>query len=554
MSYIGGSYIAPLALIHANGNDHTQNLPNPLSPTTMRAVNIVQHTPWAINGWLLDVLAEAWTASSPLAGLPSAWGLPVPDPIPEAVWKTMDAEARKDWKARLADIHGENARDESRRRYLLDCLTSGRELRGEQAIWYPHFVDFRTRMYPVSHRGPHPQANDLGKALIHFAVGKPLGPTGLYWLSVRAANTFGYDKVSLAERVQWAADNMALIEDSARDPLGGERFWTEADEPWSFLATCREISLAFGDENPETFVSHLPIPLDGSCNGLQHLSAMGRDPVGALATNLTDSGTRHDIYLQVAAVVMQQVSADAAQGLAEAQEWVGKVTRSTVKRAVMTTPYGVTSVGIKDQLIHDGHVPKSGLGKAALANYMRGCIVEALSQTVVSAKQIMAWLQSCAQTLAKSGQPIEWTTPAGSRVRQGYRRKTVREVATLQGKVMIDDYEATNGIDPSRSVLAAAPNVIHSFDAAHLQMTVVDLHDNHGVGHFAMVHDSYGTHAADTERMGRTLREQFVAIYRDDALGALYRDIAAQSPDIPTPPELGSFDVRQVLDSQFFFA
>ncbi len=33
-------------------------------------------------------------------------------------------------------------------------------------------------------------------------------------------------------------------------------------------------------------ISHLPISMDGSCNGYQHLSAMGLDPIGGRATNL----------------------------------------------------------------------------------------------------------------------------------------------------------------------------------------------------------------------------------------------------------------------------
>jgi DNA-directed RNA polymerase len=554
LAYIGGSYIAPLTFIHTNGNDHTNTLENPISPLTLRAVNVVQHTAWAINGWLLDVVAEAWTDGSTIAGLPSAWGLPRPDPIPEAIWKTMDTTARREWKAKLAELHGQNVRDEGRRNYLLDCLSSGRELRNEPAIWFPHFLDFRGRMYPVSHRGPHPQASDLGKALIHFARGKELGPTGLRWLSVRAANTYGKDKLPLDERVAWVTENLALIEDSARDPLGGEKFWAEAAEPWSFLATCRELHLALGEENPDRFVSHLPIPMDGSCNGLQHLSAMGRDPVGALATNLTSSPERHDIYQQVADAVMQTVSRDASLDVAEATAWVGNVTRNTVKRAVMTTPYGVTAMGIRDQLIADGMVPKSDVGRSPMANYMRACIVDALGRTVASAKQIMAWLQESASVLAKAGQPFEWTTPAGTRIRQGYRRKITREVATLQGKVLIADASAEAGIDQSRAVLASAPNVVHSFDAAHLQMTVADLHDNHGIASFAMVHDSYGTHACDTPRMHESLREQFVSIYRDDRLAMLHAELRAQHPGVPLPPAIGSFDVSQVRDSQFFFA
>jgi len=72
----------------------------------------------------------------------------------------------------------------------------------------------------------------------------------------------------------------------------------EADQPWLFLAACLEWK-RYKEEGPG-MISHLPISMDGSCNGYQHLSAMGLDPIGGRATNLMpfDDGEAdpEDIY------------------------------------------------------------------------------------------------------------------------------------------------------------------------------------------------------------------------------------------------------------------
>jgi DNA-directed RNA polymerase len=61
--------------------------------------------------------------------------------------------------------------------------------------------------------------------------------------------------------------------------------------------------------------------------------------------------TRRDIYTEVAAVVSRMVTEDAGAGDELAKLWLGRVNRKTVKRAVMTTPYGVTEQGIGRQLL-----------------------------------------------------------------------------------------------------------------------------------------------------------------------------------------------------------
>src|SRR5436309_2711073 len=65
-----------------------------------------------------------------------------------------------------------------------------------------------------------------------------------------------------------------------------------------------------------TFRSHLPVSMDGTCNGYQHLSAMGRDPIGGSATNLIPADQPEDMYQEVADHVSIRIMFDAEYGSA----------------------------------------------------------------------------------------------------------------------------------------------------------------------------------------------------------------------------------------------
>jgi len=83
------------------------------------------------------------------------------------------------------------------------------------------------------------------------------------------------------------------------------RFWIEADQPWLFLAACLEWK-RYKEEGPG-MISHLPISMDGSCNGYQHLSAMGLDPIGGRATNLMPFDAPEDICKWVSDLVCRRL-------------------------------------------------------------------------------------------------------------------------------------------------------------------------------------------------------------------------------------------------------
>ncbi|MGA1506815.1 MAG: DNA-directed RNA polymerase, partial [Ilumatobacteraceae bacterium] len=81
--------------------------------------------------------------------------------------------------------------------------------------------------------------------------------------------------------------NWENITKSAEDPLGPEgSWWQDADDPWQCLATCMEINKATNSKDPAKYMCNLPVHQDGSCNGLQHYAALGRDFAGGRAVNL----------------------------------------------------------------------------------------------------------------------------------------------------------------------------------------------------------------------------------------------------------------------------
>lgn len=554
MRTAGGYLFGDMSLIRTGLHKHTKALERPVSDRDLEVTNIVQETRWRVNSWVLDVMQECWASGRRLGGLEVGEPRSLPARMADDVWTSLAASDRKEHLGRRAAIHAENASIMGRSQAIMDCLAVAEELRNEEAIFYPHTRDFRLRIYPLATSGPHPQGNDIAKALLMFADGLALGDGGLFWLLVRAANCAGQDKLDLADRVGWALEHKADIIASAQDPLENH-FWTTADEPWGFLATCRELAMAWSLDDPTTFVSHLPVPMDGTCNGLQHLSAMGLDPVGAAATNLRN-GPRQDIYIRVAQRVAELVQEDMLAGVDIARAWYGKVDRKTVKRAVMTTPYGVTDRGIRKQLLDDGLVEAGeGFGSGEAADYLKDKLVQALSDTVTSAKTIMAWLQAVASALAKAGLPFTWTTPMGSTVQQSYRAIASTRVNTLVGKLVICEEANEAQISERKAALAAAPNFIHSFDAAHVGLTVEE-GVKQGIASWALIHDSYGTHAANTWKLAAILRETFIQLYSVDRLQALYDEVREYAPNvaIPAPPARGDFDISEVRKADFFFS
>jgi DNA-directed RNA polymerase len=558
----GGGYLTDagglVPLVRTRNKAYLRELDNAEMPNVLKALNAIQETPWQVNGAVLAVMKEAWEAGGGIGDLPSRELLDLPGLPSEDMerFKVEEPDAFKKWKRERADVYEKNARMASQRISAAQKIALAARFEPEEAIYFPHSLDFRGRVYPVPGT-LNPQGDDQAKALLRFSRGKSLGASGARWLAIHVANLFGVDKVPFAERIKWVKDNEQLILDSAMEPLDGERFWTKADSPWCALAACFE--WAGYKMSGDDYVSHLPIALDGSCNGLQNFSAMLRDPVGGKATNLMPQERPADIYTQVMNVASERVRAEAEGGNASAAFWDGQLTRDIVKQPVMTLPYGVTRSGMRNQIVEK--MKKAGKDDSwEHAEYLAGVLWDSIGLVVIAAREAMDWLKDAAKVAAKGEMPVSWTTPAGFPVLQEYRESVGKIVKTyIHGRrVVISTSVEGTKLDSRRQALGISPNFVHSCDAAHLMLTVCTSLDN-GIADFAMIHDSYGVHAADTDVLAASLRAAFCDQYSREVLTDFRDELAAQLPadlavNLPDLPAVGDLDLSLVESSLYFFA
>lgn len=559
----GGGYLTkPLryALIKSRNRNFIEEMKSWDMPDVYRAVNALQATPWKINQSVLAVMDEVWEGGGALGKLPPRDNLPLPSRSysdPEE-----NPEAHKAWRRAAAQVYQNNLKLRSKRRIMAQKLSMAAQFKAHEAIYFPHVLDWRGRIYPVS-AYMTPQSDDSGKALLCFSEGKALGETGAYWLAIHGANCAGVDKVSFEERVQWVVDHQAEILDSAFNPLDGKRFWADMDSPYQFLAFCFE--WAGYNLQGEAYVSHLPVSWDGSCNGLQNFSAMLKDEVGGAATNLIPSEKPSDIYSEVARAAEAIIARDMEAKVEHASTWHGKVSRSLAKRPTMTMPYGASCYGFREQITQElekqemeGH-PFEG-DKFRSAVYLAGVMEDAIGNVVIKAKEAMDWLKAVAKIAASDNLPIHWETPSGFLVSQDYRKYEGQRIDTticgVRTQLLLSI--ETDLLDRRKQSAGIAPNFIHSMDASHLVATVGKCLDV-GVTSLAMVHDSYGTHAADAEMLSMQLRTAFIEQYTPDVLGGFLKQLQAQLPQelaekLPPPPSFGSLELDGVMESRYFFA
>jgi DNA-directed RNA polymerase len=448
-------------------------------------------------------------------------------------------------------------------------------------FYLPFNIDFRGRMYPLSDY-LSPQGDDLSKALLQFARKKPLGPEGWKALAIHGANCMAddpftgqkLDKLSLDDRIAWVKQNSSRIVETALDHWNTRGWWDAADKPFMFYAFCCEWSryLAQGD----TLMSGLPVSMDGSCNGIQHFSAMFRDEKAAKAVNVISNGWPEDLYSVVAEDVLRQVTRDAGNTdeveADLAHRWLksGLINRKLCKRPTMTFGYGSKRYGFTDQLRHylahdcDAeqracfvNVEKNVMQQAC--RYMASRIWDSLKVTVQSAHQGMGWMQKLAQAAVKTGKPMRWYSPTRLLIVQEYYVPQVKKINTvLAGNLTVQPryYVPTSEVVAHKQINGIAPNFIHSLDAAALCFTVVAAKEA-GIESFGMVHDSFGTVAGDYHKLGEITREQFVRMYSEcDVVGSLMQDVyhlTGPDEELPQPPKEGNLKLEEVLDSKYFF-
>lgn len=569
---IGGYYSPNMRrrapLVKTRSQAHRDLLKSSDLSMVMEGANALQQTSWRVNKRVHDVVKEIWKK-----GLRIGMGSPDPIHIPPSPTAKIDKDtfteeqqAKFDeWRREAARLHTAENDRVKKNFQVIRMMRAAEQYKDYDKFWYVYQTDFRGRFYAAT-SGFSPQGPDMGKALIEFADGKMLGERGFYWLKVHFANLCGYDKESYDERTLYTDRLEDAIRAVASDPLGNARHvWVNADKPFCALAAIFELAEAY-ENGAEATLNRIAVALDGTCNGLQHYAAILRDEVGAEATNVVYSGKVADIYAEVGRVAADRVRGDTPNedNREVHQAWVTYAAgsgfpRKLPKKPVMTLPYGSTQRSCTDSTLDYLADLSSVLFPAGSrmrsSTYLTRHLWSAIGDVVISARHAMAWIQSVASVMAKEGHPLIWITPTGFPVYQGTNKIKTRRIRThLGGDIQMQIGDFTDELDPRRQASGSAPNFVHSMDASHLLLTVVRA-SNASIRGFAVIHDSYGTYAADTDALHSHLRQSFVDLYDK---GNALEDFRQQQTDrcgvvLKDPPKQGTLDIRRVLKSPYFF-
>ena len=497
----------------------------------LTALNKIQKVAYALNPFTLDVAEQLMEK-----GLEVGKFIPIVNyelPV-KPVDIDTDDDVRQDYRRRAAEVY--NKRADSFRRSCRTRMTmeATQLFKKKEKFFVPHSFDYRGRMYPIP-AFLTMQDTDFGKSLLKFYEEAKLTSEAEDWLSFQVATTWGLDKSSIQERLEWTTNNHNHIRRVAEDPIGCLPDWEAAEEPWQFLAACDEYYHCCIKRDRD--YTALPVATDATCSGLQILAGLCRDARTASLVNVLPGERPADAYRTVAEHAKPNVPDSVKDHM----------DRKVVKRVVMTVPYNAKPHSnrgyIRDALKEKGvEIEKDDLTATVKA------VRDAMDVIVPGPMAVMKWFETeVAKAIKRGESKLEWCTPSGFVVTQKLMKKLFKDVELqLLGRVKIrvsigDD----DKVDINHHKNATAPNVIHSLDASLLHLAALRFD-----APLSLIHDSVLCRATDMSALSSIVREVYMHLFAEhDYL----KDFAAQIGAETDPPIIGDLKPESVIESTYFF-
>ena len=492
-------------------------------------LNRLQKVPYRINPEILDIANFCMEHRISVGKFRAEEPTP-PPPKPDP-WETASDEDKIAYRRARTEIEDNNSALAQKNYRTTECLFVANKYK-DDTFWIPWSFDFRGRVYPIP-TSLSPQGTDFDKSLVYFFEE---GPVNDWWLGFQVATTWGLDKAPMEDRINWAKDNHDFISMIASDPKGTISTWSGAEEPWCFLAAAIEYYHCVITKTKQT--SGLPVSVDATCSGLQHLSALALDRTAAEMVNVVPTPRPSDGYAIVAEKAKEQLP----------EHLHPLITRKVTKRTVMTTPYGVTENSARDYIRQE--LKGVELEKGELQAIVKAIYRYGVRQIFAGPCKSMEFIQKVADEVIKSGQSrVEWITPSGFPVVQEYRRNDCERVNTklLGQRVrthLLKPFEERQ-IDLNKAKTAASPNLIHSLDAALLHLVFAEWSDP-----FTVIHDCVLGRSCDMDKMGEAIRDKFVEIYSEPVLKNWADQLNA---DFDESVMQNTLDINDVQNSAYFF-
>ena len=216
----------------------------------------------------------------------------------------------------------------------------------------------------------------------------------------------------------------------------------------------------------------------------------------------------------------------------------------------MTMVYGVTRYGAGNQIMEDA--PKHNIaGMEYMDNswaiQLGGLIYDTMYESMPKSTALLRVFEAAGKRIGNLGKELTWVTPNGFNVIQDYSINTKFTMGVpFDGKIIrAIGFDDENQIQiPSKQKSGAAPNIVHSMDAAHL-MRVID----NCPGDVVTIHDSFGSVPGNMDNLYRVVRQQFYELYKDNPLPDLLEQLGVSDMHI----DYGNYNIEEVLNSEFSF-
>ena len=453
---------------------------------------------------------------------------------PKPVDIETNKEARHSYNRQAAEVYNLQAQEFKKSCRTRMTMEAVERFKGKDKFFIPWSFDYRGRAYPIP-AFLTPQDTDFGKSLLRFAEEAKINKDAEKWLAFQVATTYGLDKDTIDDRLDWVKNNTHIISMVACDPIRHIHEWETAAEPWQFLAACDEYYHCVLVKDKTTTGGI--VATDATCSGLQILAGLARDKSTASLVNVIPSTKPQDAY----AVVANTAAPFCPNSIRNHMD------RKVVKRVVMTVPYNAKPFSnrgyIKSALKEKGiEIEKDDLTKTVVA------VRNAMDEVVPGPMAVMSWIESeVANAIDRGKTKLTWTTPSGFVVNQKLMKKeTVNIELQLLGRCRLTvATQDSDKVDKQHHKNATAPNLIHSLDASLLHFSALDFD-----APIALIHDSVLCRATDMELLSFIVRKTYMHLFAEhDYL----QDFADQIEAETDPPIIGDLEPESVIKSTYFF-
>jgi DNA-directed RNA polymerase len=244
--------------------------------------------------------------------------------------------------------------------------------------------------------------------------------------------------------------------------------------------------------------------------------------------------------------------------------WLSQnLTRKITKSAVMTIPYGSVAQTQRESILQSiggFDIPKDETGgqivlyKAVLID----CFAKGVSEVTASANSLQVYLKSYISEMVKMGDEVNlynlFKTPFGLPVfspKKGSGKRTSLKLGVTfpykTHSIFMDALDNKFTANIEKLKYKCSPNVIHSYDACHMIMTLEKFEFRVGEQNVWMVHDSYGCSPQYMEVLMEETRNMFIELHEQYPL-----NMCLQYP-YKMLQFSGELDLQEVKKSKYFF-